>query len=234
MVLYDSFISQIKELLNDKNAKTEPYKSSKLAIADKNNVLFLKDTAYELGGSQTKCVSTIAVTSDIKFNNETHILGKDIFEIKEDTPFAKVVLLEIEDIDGQTAFEKIKELEHIRYQFCPEGFMTRASALNMREQIRVSKKAVKKKISFADYGNSVICEYLKNPIVKSVELILVTEKDFDYGKLYELSEKIKDTTSALNHIFDNVLFDCKSCNLKEICDEVEGMKELHMKTANIK
>lgn len=234
MVLFDSFILQIRELLNEKSIKTESYNPTKLKAADKNSVLFLKDTAYELGGSQTKCVSTLAVTSDIKFNNETHILGKDIFEIKEDTPFAKVVLLEIEDIDEETAFEKIKELEHIRYQFCPEGFMTRASALNKREQIRVSKKAVKNKISFADYGDAVIGEYLKNPLVKSVELILVTDKFFDYDKLGELAEKIKDTTSALNHIFDNILFDCKSCNLKEICDEVEGMKELHMKTANIK
>ena len=45
-----------------------------------------------------------------------------------------------------------------------------------------------------------------------------------------LAVKIKRTTSALNHILDNV-FDCSTCNLKEICDEVEGMKELHIKKA---
>lgn len=229
MVLYDSFISQIRELLDGKNVKIESHKDSKLEIVDKNYVLFQKDTAFELGGSQTKCVSTLAVTSDIEFNNEIHILGKDIPEIKGDTPFAKIVLLQIEDIDEETAFEKIKELENIRYQFSPDGFMARASALSMREQIRVSKKVVKNKVTFADYGNTVIGEYLKNPLVKSAEIILVTDNEFDYDKLHKLSEKIHDTTAALNHIFDNVLFDCKSCNLKEICDEVDGMKELHMK-----
>ena len=108
--------------------------------------------------------------------------------------------------------------------------MTRASALSMREQLRVSKKAVKSKVSFADLGNALIDEYLKNPIVKSVQVIFITEFD-DFHALLMLADKIKSTLSALNHILDNVIFDCSTCNLKPICDEVEGMKELHMKKA---
>jgi CO dehydrogenase/acetyl-CoA synthase beta subunit len=172
----------------------------------------------------------MAVTSSNHFDNNTVLYGKDIFEIKEDSAFGKIVFLEIDNIDEETAFNKIKELELVRYNYCPEGFMTRASALNMREQIRVSKKAIKKKISFEDYGNALIEQYLQNPIVKSVQIIFIT--DFDkFDELYLIADKIKNTTSALNHILDNVIFDCKSCNLKEICDEVEGMKELHMKKA---
>lgn len=229
MKLYDGLISQINSLTENKG-KCFSFTNSKLNAASKNNVLLLKDTAYELGGSQKSCVSTLAVTSSYSFDNNILLIGEDLPEIKSDCAFAKLVLIEIDDIPEDEAFEKIKELELVRYQCCPEGFMTRASALNMREQIRVSKKAVKKKISFADYGNFLIEEYLKNPLVKSVKIILITG-EFDYDILYTLSEKIKETTSALNHILDNVLFDCSSCNLKPICDEVEGMKELHKKTA---
>ncbi len=107
--------------------------------------------------------------------------------------------------------------------------MTRASALSMREQIRVSKKAVKKGITFADYGSVLLQEYLKNPIVKSAQIIFITQFE-KFDELLMLADKIKSTTSALNHILDNV-FDCSTCNLKEICDEVEGMKELHIKKA---
>ena len=39
----------------------------------------------------------------------------------------------------QDTFNKIKELEALRYHLSVDGFMTRASALNMREQIRISK-----------------------------------------------------------------------------------------------
>ncbi|MDE5872919.1 MAG: carbon monoxide dehydrogenase, partial [Lachnospiraceae bacterium] len=81
-----------------------------------------------------------------------------------------------------------------------------------------------------DLGRSLIDEYLKNPIVKSVQIIFITQFD-KFDELLMLADKIKSTTSALNHILDNILFDCSTCNLKEICDEVEGMKELHMKKA---
>ena len=232
MQLYDGFISQINGLIGRRPAITVNYFPSRLKNAGKNNVLFLNETAFELGGSGEKCVSTLAVTSSFKYSNRTYILGNDINNIKADCPFAKVVLLEIEDIDEENAFDRIKQLEQIRYSFCPEGFMSRASAISMREQIRVGKRAVKDKISLADYANCIMGEYLRNPIVKSAEIILVTDRDFDYDGLISVAEKIKDTTSALSHILDNVLFDCKNCNLKEICDEVEGMKELHIKTAN--
>lgn len=227
MVLYNQLINQIKKLLPPCE-KVFPYKETRLKQGNKNAILLLKDTAYELGGNQKPCISTMAVTSSIPFDNSICLYGKDIPEIKEDTAFGKIVFLEIKDVDEETAFDKIKDLELIRYNCCPEGFMTRASALSMREQIRVSKKAVKKGIGFSDYGSALLQEYLKNPIVKSVQIIFITQFD-KFDELLMLADKIKSTTSALNHILDNVIFDCSTCNLKELCDEVEGMKELHIK-----
>lgn len=227
MVLYNQLIRQIKDLLPPCE-KRFSYKKASLKQGNKNAILLLKDTAYELGGNQKPCISTMAVTSSIPFDNSICLYGKDIPEIKEDTAFGKIVFLEIKDVDEETAFDKIKDLELIRYNCCPEGFMTRASALSMREQIRVSKKAVKKGIGFSDYGSALLQEYLKNPIVKSVQIIFITQFD-KFDELLMLADKIKSTTSALNHILDNVIFDCSTCNLKELCDEVEGMKELHIK-----
>ena len=84
MKLYDGYISRIKELCGGfPDAKT-PYGKPKLKCADKNDVLFLKDTAYELGGSQQKCVSTLAVTDGMKFDNVTRLIGRDITEISSD------------------------------------------------------------------------------------------------------------------------------------------------------
>lgn len=229
MLLYNQLIRQIKDLLPPCE-KRFSYKKVSLKQGDKNAILLLKDTAYELGGSQKPCISTMAVTSSMQFDNSICLYGKDIPDIQQDTAFGKIVFLEIEEIDEETAFDRIKELELIRYSCSPDGFMTRASALSMREQIRVSKKAVKKGITFADYGSVLLQEYLKNPIVKSAQIIFITQFE-KFDELLMLADKIKSTTSALNHILDNVIFDCSTCNLKEICDEVEGMKELHIKKA---
>ncbi len=227
MVLYNGFINRLNELVKEK--KELPRSTKDLQDGSKNDIIFGKDTAFELGGSQKPCVSTLAVSSDMHFSNKTYLVGRDLPQIMGDSPFGKIVLAEIdEQTDDDTAFNTVKELEQIKYRFYVRDFMTRASALNMREQIRVGKNAVKNGVTFADYGQKLIDAFLQNEKVKSVEVVFIT--DFDgYRELNSVAEKIKDTTSALNHILDNVMFDCSSCNLKPICDEVEGMKELHQK-----
>lgn len=230
MRLYNNLINEIKSSLND--SVILPKSKNMLNVSDKNSVIFLSDTAFELGGSQKPCVSTLAVSSDMTFSNSVILQGNDLNEIMSDSPFGKFVFIEIEDFpDEQDTFNKIKELEALRYHLSVDGFMTRASALNMREQIRVSKKAIKSGVRFSDYGNTLLKEYLKFPYVKSAELYFVTDFN-NFEKLNYVAKKISQTTSALNHIFDNVMFDCSTCNLKEICDEVDGLKELHLK--NIK
>ncbi len=227
MVLYNGFINRLNELVKEK--KELPRSTKNLQDGSKNDIIFGKDTAFELGGSQKPCVSTLAVSSDMHFSNKAYLVGRDLPQITGDSPFGKIVLAEIdEQTDDDTAFNTVKELEQIKYRFYVRDFMTRASALNMREQIRVGKNAVKNGVTFADYGQKLIDAFLQNEKVKSVEVVFIT--DFDgYRELNSVAEKIKDTTSALNHILDNVMFDCSSCNLKPICDEVEGMKELHQK-----
>lgn len=227
MRLYNNLINEIKSDLYNANLVKG---SSCLNVSNQNSVIFLSDTAFELGGNNKPCVSSLAVSSDMTFSNSVFLQGNDLDKIKSDSPFGKFVFIQVEDFpDEQDTFNKIKELEALRYHLSVDGFMTRASALNMREQIRVSKKAVKSGITFADYGNAILMEYLKFPYVKSAEIYFATDFN-DFEKLNSVAKKINQTTSALNHIFDNVMFDCSSCNLKEICDEVDGLKELHLKS----
>lgn len=231
MRLYNNLINEIKDILSNSKLVESDFL---LNVTDKNSVIFLSDTAFELGGSQKSCVSSLAVSSDMTFSNSVFLQGNDLNKIKNDSPFGKFVFIEVEDFpDEQDTFNKIKELESLRYHLSVDGFMTRASALNMREQVRVSKKAIKSGVTFSDYGNALLKEYLKFPYVKSAEIYFITEFD-DFETLNSVAKKISQTTSALNHIFDNVMFDCSTCNLKEICDEVDGLKELHLKSVKSK
>lgn len=227
MRLYNNLINEIKDSLN---ASIRLSNGKLLNTSNKNSVIFLSDTAFELGGNSKPCVSCLAVSSDMEFSNSVYLLGNDLNKINSDSPFGKFVFLQIENLENeQDTFDKIKELEALRYHLNVDGFMTRASALNMREQIRVSKKIIKSGATFADLGQTLLNEYLKFDFVKSAEIYFVSDFD-NFEKLNLIAKKISQTTSALNHIFDNVMFDCSSCNLKEICDEVDGLKELHLKT----
>ena len=79
-------------------------------VSNKNSVIFLSDTAFELGGNNKPCVSSLAVSSDLEFSNSVYLKGKDLNEIKADSPFGKLVFVQIENFpDEQDTFNKIKE-----------------------------------------------------------------------------------------------------------------------------
>ena len=109
--------------------------------------------------------------------------------------------------------------------------MIRTSSRSHKEVVRLSKSAVNSGASFEKIGNLLIDQYKSNPAVKAVHLFFVTDKSVDYKSLEALAVKNHSITETLNHIMNNVNFDCSSCNLKPICDEVEGMRELHFKAA---
>ena len=100
--------------------------------------------------------------------------------------------------------------------------------------MRVSENAVKKGIDFQKVGSLFINKYKENTAVKGVKVIFITDKNADFKKLEEFARKNNDITETLNHVMNSVNFDCDTCKLKPICDEVEGMKELHFKTSGKK
>ena len=109
--------------------------------------------------------------------------------------------------------------------------MIRTSAKAQKESVRVSKTAVRKGITFQKVGNLLISKFKENPAVSGVRVIFVTEDAVDFSSLEGLSRKNHGITETLNQVMNNLTFDCDTCNLKAICDEVEGMRELHFKTS---
>ena len=93
----------------------------------------------------------------------------------------------------------------------------------------MSKKAVKKGISFQSVGCDFIKQYKKNPQIKHVRVIFITDPNVDYKKLLETANKVNDVTKTMNTILEGLPedVDCAHCSFKPVCDEVEGLKELH-------
>ena len=69
-------------------------------------------------------------------------------------------------------------------------------------------------------GVSITPENLK--ISDRASLLLPWHRDLD-----GLAARTNKITGALNHILDDVDMDCKACEWKPVCDEVEGLKEMH-------
>ncbi|MBQ3537069.1 MAG: carbon monoxide dehydrogenase, partial [Clostridia bacterium] len=154
----------------------------------------------------------------------------ELKDIKGKRKFARVCVVQTEEnSDEQKNYNLIRKIDYIKYHFFPKGFMIRTSSRAHKEGVRVSKAAVKNGISFRLIGSLLIKKYKENPAVKGVTVYYITDEKADFGKLEAMAEKSNKITETLNHVMNSVRFDCDTCNLKPICDEVEGMKELHFR-----
>lgn len=118
-------------------------------------------------------------------------------------------------------------MDFVKYHVFPKGYMIRTSSESNREQVRISKEAVRDGISFEKIGNTFIRQYKKNPNILNVKLLFITASDADFPALAKSAKNVYDITMSLTKILEGMPTDCGSCNLKSICDEVEGMRELH-------
>lgn len=232
MELYNSTIKELKKQIEDHSPKVWDYDPKK-AWKDlgRNELILERDSAFELGGTFLPASNCTCVTTDkgLIEGDRIYLVGKDLKEIRQDTPFARIAILEVNDISGddQEAFRTIRDMEFVKYHVHPDGYMLRVSPENQREQVRVAKEAVRRGISFENIGANYISKYKENKLIDKVTLIFVTENRDLCKELEKTAGKVNSITLTLNHIMDGLSTDCSICSFKAVCDEVEGMKELH-------
>lgn len=232
MKLYNPMIEHTLDALKSLKGKSWDYNPRKSWPDLGASELILKsEAAYELGANGLGSANYVCVTSnaDLISKDQVILYGPDLGKIKKDTPFARIVLIRggVLDGDDDEVYRALKQIEFSKYHVYPDGYMVRMSPESYREQIRVGKKAVRKGINFEAIGNRYIDEYKKDPNVVNVTVIFITEENFDYSILTENAKKTDKLTSTLCHIMEGLPTDCTVCGLKDVCDEVEGMKELH-------
>lgn len=232
MELYNSLIKETRALTDPLPARSWAYDPRAAWAADASSELVLqKDAAYELGAAGKGSANYVLFTSSDALVSEDRVvlIGKDLTDIKGDCDFARIVLLRIGmlDDDDEAVYRTLKDIEFAKYHVYPQGYMVRISPESCREQVRVSRTALRKGISFRSLGMNYIAAYRENSNVLSATVIFLTDPAADYAALRALAKKSADVTGTLTHIFEGLPTDCAACALKDICDEVEGMKELH-------
>lgn len=231
MELYNHLIENTLELLKGPPKKWSFNANDKWHDLGSSELVLQKDAAYELGASGKGSANYLLFTSNAGLVSEDQVLlyGPDMGEIRGDCDFARIVLLRIGDIDGddEVIYRTLKDIEFSKYHVYPEGYMVRMSPESYREQIRVSRDALRKGISFRSVGMDYIAEYRKNANVVAATVIFITDPSFDYSAMKDIAKKAAAVTGTLTHILEGLPTDCTVCALKDVCEEVDGMKELH-------
>ena len=221
MKFFDSLIRETETLLASSSKKgflrTFPWKD-----AEQNQMILLRDTAFEVEGVGFNLVTSAEIPDGIL------LVGDDLDSIRENRQFARISLVQIQDgSNDQAEYNLIKKIDYVKYHIFPEGFMMRSTSRSYLEAVRISKTAIQNGINFQRIGSLMIDKYHQIPAVKGVTVIFVTAPNVDYVQFNKIAEKSHAVTETLNHVMNTVVFDCDTCNLKVICDEVEGMKSLH-------
>lgn len=225
MDFFDSLIIRALQVIEKYDRKSYPYTPSDIWPEEEySHVILQRDTVSELDGTGFNLVTSK------KIEDGVCLIGDDIGNIKGKRKFARICIVQLEyGADEQKSYNLIRKIDYIKYHFFPEGYMIRTSSRAHKESVRVSKAAVKDGISFRRIGNMIIKKYKENPAVKGVQVYFITEAAADYEEIESLACKSNSIAETLNHVMNSVTFDCDTCNLKAVCNEVEGMKELHFK-----
>lgn len=233
MKLYEEIIDTWQSLLETFPLRSLPL-SEPWPDSGSRNMILRSDMAFELGAPDLPALGATAVTvGDRRIRRDEILLcGPDLPEIREDLPYARLIVAAVKDglsDQGSALYQAVKKIDFVRYHVNPDGFMTRISAIQGRESVRISRRALDQGLTFARAGSRMLAQYHENPRIQAVQLIYITEPAFPFEKLEEAVRKSRDITRAIDHAMTASMTDCNVCSLKPVCDEVEGIRQLHFR-----
>ena len=229
MKLYEEIIAQWQSLLEGLPVRALPISASWPDTGSRNMIL-RSDMAYELGGETLPALGATAVTVGGLSRDELLLYGPDLPEIRKDTPYARLTVAGVREglpDQGSALYQAIKKIDFVRYHVNPRGFMTRISAIQGRESARVSREALRDGLTFSQVGGRMLESYHENPQIQAVRLIYITDPAFPFAELEKTVKKSREITRAIDHAMTASMTDCNVCSLKKVCDEVEGIRQLH-------
>lgn len=230
MELFTETLADIRKYIVEKNCRSlSATQAHNWPSGKGRNVVLADEMAVELGNPKMNSVSCLIWTqnTDLIRDGKISLVGPDIREAGgQSLPFGKVVLLGVSGFDEESAYDKYKEMEAIRYSLDLKGYMIRAVSQYQREWSRVSHEAVNSGFSFEVLGRALRQEYLKKDFVHAVEFLFVTSSAEDVGELQEITKNVGRTISAMNKMLSEIDPDCDECEYNDVCDEVDELKKM--------
>jgi len=231
MNIFDEKVLQTVEILKDENLK-KLERTECWEISDKNTYLMDRDTRIELGGYPKESVNLIIPTSNlyglIDIPDGTYIIGdEDEFLKEKHSSFGKIVLLETDDISDDDIYDFTQKELLSDSRIHLKDVMQRQSSSHYNLNMKVGKKAFDDGFRLDVMASTIYESFTKLEEVKSAIVILIYGDSDLYKKLITVAEKVKEITLTLNHIFDGIEMDCGVCSMSPICDEVEGLRDMH-------
>ncbi|WKY48229.1 hypothetical protein Q5O24_02535 [Eubacteriaceae bacterium ES3] len=231
MDIFDQYAEKIENRLGIETLQRLDREQKLWTTADKNTFIMERDTALELGGYPKESLNLMVSSQNFDFKNQggVYLIGDPalLSGKAKHLSFGKIVLIKSNAIETEGVYDYLKSLEFSDIRLHFTDVMVRMSSEKFFTNLRIGKKAMKNGFTLGRMGASMYQGFLALPEVEDVKIIMIVGESPLYKEFLPIAEKIKDATSALNTMFDGINLDCQSCQLSDICDEVEGLKKMH-------
>lgn len=217
----------ISEKLNRGRARLLPVRES-IPLAPRTQVIFSEDTGLELGNPGVASRSLLLWDEPEKVRDGRIVLvGPDLPEARSKSlPYAQVLVAggRFED-----HYDSYRDLRDAVYGLRLEGFMARVFPGRQSVWCRVSKKALAGGFDASLLGSGLIRAAKSVPSVEKAEVLLVTSSKEEVEELAEAATGVMEIVEALIKMYEEMNFDCDTCEYVEVCDTVVELRKIRDK-----
>lgn len=199
-----------------------------LAWPEKPSLVLQEDTAVELGGAGGSLFMILWTgQAGLIHPGRISLIGPDLAErAQAKFPFTQIILVKGAYQDEYETYQKLRDTV---FDTRLKGVSTRVWPDRQKVWCRVSREALGQGFNLMRYGCTLLKRLNSLPSVEAAEIIFSTEAVNEKSPLAPVAEKVQDIIEALLKMYEEMNFDCESCEYNEVCEEVAGLKEIHQR-----
>jgi CO dehydrogenase/acetyl-CoA synthase beta subunit len=231
MGLFDQPLKEILSYIEDKRgqglARDYPF-TPVLPYADSPQIILSEDTGLELGNPGLASRSLLLWDSNGSLEDGCiTLVGPDFAETTASSlPFAQVIMVGGDFIDEYDCY---RDLRDATYGLRLRGFMTRVFPGRQSIWCRINKDALDSGFNAQILGSSLIQSLKKLDFVEHAQVLFVTSSKEAVEELSEPADKVMDIVEALIKMYEEMNFDCESCEYVDVCDSVVELRQIRDK-----
>ncbi|MBU2552473.1 MAG: hypothetical protein KKB20_28940 [Proteobacteria bacterium] len=237
MHLFDEIIRDIRDFMDTPRAG-DPVRRFSIDLppnwppAGPRDIVLKADLGVELGGPSSESAAFLVWTGDpmLVQDGRMTLIGPDLDPAAgPELSFGKVMLLAARDFDEENSYDRFRRMSQVRFDVSPKGCMMRAVGQAMREWRRVSREALERGFSLVVLGRALASAYRALGFVEKVEILFVTAGPEAVRGLADIGRRAQIRLDALTRMAGELIFDCRACEYKDLCDQVDDLKAMRRK-----
>jgi len=231
MKLFEPTIRDLHSFIKDNGPALSwrPCTDNAWPAGGNRNIVLAGQVGVELGSPEMDSISSLIWTQDDSLvdNGRITLIGPDLDTCRHmSIPFGCIVLARVQGMNEENAYERYREMEHLKYGLDLKGYMLRAVSGYQKLWCRISVDALDSGFSLDTLGASLMRLFYSLPYVISVEILFITSSRTHITALNDMTINVSRIMQAMNKMATELSFDCSECEYQDVCNDALALKDM--------